>query len=222
MTNPHNVRVLLADDDRGMRTGVRLSLVGHGFEVCAEADSADAAVAAARRSQPDVCLVEVELPGGGVATVERILQDHPAAAIVMLSASVDDEHLFASLRAGARGYLPKDMDPARLPMALHGVLSGEAALPRELMGRVLGELRAVQRGRHATQLAGLGVVLSRREQQVLELLDRGLDTASIGAALGISRVTVRRHVSQVVRKLGVPDRDAALRVIRDDRGESPT
>jgi two-component system NarL family response regulator len=100
------------------------------------------------------------------------------------------------------------------PLALHGVLNGEAALPRALTGAVLDELRAREHGRHATELARLGVQLTSREREVLELLDQGLTTAMIGERLSISAVTVRRHVSEVVRKLGVPDREAALRLLR--------
>ena len=106
------------------------------------------------------------------------------------------------------------MDPARLPMALRGVLDGEAALPRALMGRVLEELRAVENGRHASELSRLGVDLTPREQEVLEALDRGLRTAAIAQSLGISAVTVRRHISELLRKLGAPDREAALDLIR--------
>jgi DNA-binding NarL/FixJ family response regulator len=136
----------------------------------------------------------------------------------MLSATVDSPRLFAALRAGARGYLLKDMDPARLPAALRGVLDGEAALARSLMGSVLDEFHARERGRHASQLSRLGVELTNRERQVLELLERGLSTAAIGVVLGISSVTVRRHVSEVVRKLDVPDRASALRVLRGAAG----
>jgi two-component system, NarL family, nitrate/nitrite response regulator NarL len=215
---PDPARVLLADHDRGTREGIRLSLAGHDLNLCAEADSADAAVAAAREARPDVCLIEVDLPGGGIAAVEGILQEHPTAAIVMLSASNEEDYVLASLRAGAKGYLRKDMDPARLPAVLRGVLKGEAALPRGLMGRVISELRALQRGRHTSELAQLGVELSRRERQVLELLERGLETPAIAAELGIAPVTVRRHVSGMVQKLGAPDRATAVRMVREARG----
>jgi DNA-binding NarL/FixJ family response regulator len=211
------IRVLIADHDGASRAGVRLSLTGHGFEVCGEADSAHAAVQTADRERPDVCLIETDLPGGGVEAAERVLSDSPRTAVVMLSAAVDDARLFAALRAGARGYLLKDMDPARLPMALCGVLDGEAALPRALMGRVLEELRALERGRHASELSQLGVQLTRREREVLELLDRELDTAQMAELLGISTVTVRRHVSHILQKLRAPDRDAALRLLRSPR-----
>jgi DNA-binding NarL/FixJ family response regulator len=212
MSDP--VRVLIADHDAASRAGVRLSLGGHGFEVCGEADSGDAAVQVARREQPDVCLIECDLPGGGTETAESVIGEAPRTAVVMLSGSVDDERLLGAVRAGARGYLLKDMDPARLPMALRGVLSGEAALPRSLMGRVLDELRALQHGRHASELSRLGVRLTRREQEVLEHLDRGLETAGVAEALGISSVTVRRHISEILRKLGASDRDAALELLR--------
>jgi len=209
------IKVLIADHDGATRAGVRLALDAHGFEVCAEADSAQAAVRAAGREQPDVCVIEVDLPGGGVAALGPVLAGAPRTLVVMLSGAVDDERLFAAVRAGARGYLPKDMDPARLPMALRGVLEGEAALPRALMGRVLDELRALENGRHASELSRLGVDLSPREQEVLEALDTGLGTAQIAEALGISAVTVRRHISEILRKLGAPTRGAALALLRE-------
>jgi len=215
-------RVLIADDDAGSRAGVRLALEGHGFDVCGETGTRGAAVELARRERPDVCLVETELPGGGIEAAEGILESSPAAAVVMLSGAVDDDRLFAAVRAGARGYLLKDMDPARLPMALRGVLDGEAALPRRLMGRVLDELRAVDRGRHASELSQLGVRLTRREREVLELLDRGLDTGQMSRYLGISDVTVRRHVSHILQKLRAPDRGAAIRLLRRPSGEAFT
>jgi DNA-binding NarL/FixJ family response regulator len=209
------IRVLVVDHDRASRAGVGLALAGHGFEVCAEADSAEAALQAARDERPALCLVEVDIPGGGIAAAELVLAELPGTPVVMLSATVDHARLFAALRAGARGYLLKDMDPARLPAALQGVLDGEAALPRALMGSVLDEFHARERGRHASQLAQLGVELTNRERQVLELLDSGLDTAVIGERLSISAVTVRRHVSEILRKLAVPDREGALRILRD-------
>ena len=213
MSDP--VRVLIADHDAASRAGVRLSLDARDFEVCGETDSADAAAETARRERPDICLIGADLPGGGVAATARVLAEAPQTVVVVLSRSADDEQLLAAVRAGARGYLLKDMDPARLPMALRGALDGEAALPRSLMGRVLEELRALEHGRHASELAELGVALTRREREVLELLDRGLATAQISQLLGISAVTVRRHVSHVLRKLRAPDRGAALRLLRE-------
>jgi DNA-binding NarL/FixJ family response regulator len=165
-----------------------------------------------------MCLIEADLPGGGVDALGRVLSAVPGTVVVMLSGSVDDERLIAAVRAGARGYLLKDMDPERLPMALRGALDGEAALPRALVGRVLEELRAREHGRHAHQLSRLGVHLTNREREVVELLEQGLATAEIGELLVISSVTVRRHVSEVLRKLDVPDRESALRLLRGEGG----
>jgi DNA-binding NarL/FixJ family response regulator len=210
-----SIRVLVADHDGAGRAGVRMSLEGHGFVVCGEVDRAEDVAAAAARERPDVCLIEADLPGGGIAAAERVIATAPDTSVVMLSNTADEDKLVAAVRAGARGYLLKDMDPDRLPNALRGVLEGEAALPRALMGRVLEELRAMEHGRHAGELARLGVQLTRREREVLEQLDRGLSTAEISKVLSISAVTVRRHVSEILRKLSASDREAALRLLRD-------
>jgi DNA-binding NarL/FixJ family response regulator len=211
-------RVLIADGAPSTRAGIRMALDNEGFTVCVEATNADDAVAAAVRERPNLCLIDASVPGGGLRAAEEISAQVPDTAIVMLSASASDDELFACVRAGARGYLCKDMDPARLPFALRGVLSGEAALPRSLVARVLDELRSRDRGRHASELAHLGVELTRREREVLDLLERGLQTAEMAAQLEISSVTVRRHLSEILRKLGVPDRETALRRIRGVRG----
>ena len=213
-----DARVLIADAQTSTRAGIRMAVDGHGFTVCADVASADDAVTTAVRERPDVCLIDVSLPGGGIAAAQEISTQAPNAAIVMLSGSASEDELFACVRAGARGYLPKDMDPARLPFALRGVLCGEAALPRPLVARLLEELRARERGRHASELALLGVNLTRRERDVLDLLERGLQTSEMAERLKISAVTVRRHVSEILRKLEAPDREAALRLLRDARG----
>jgi two-component system, NarL family, nitrate/nitrite response regulator NarL len=209
-----NARVLIADAQTSTRAGIRMAVDGHGFTVCADVASADDAVATAIRERPDLCLIDVSLPGSGIAAAEEISTQAPDTAIVMLSGSASDDELFACVRAGARGYLSKDMDPARLPFALRGVLRGEAALSRPLVARVLEELRERERGRHASELTRLGVELTHRERQVLDLLERGLRTSEMAERLKISAVTVRRHVSEILRKLEAPDREAALKLLR--------
>jgi CheY-like chemotaxis protein len=123
------LRVVIADDHVPTRTGVRLALEQGDMLVCAEAPSAQAAVSAALRERPDVCLLDINMPGNGIKAAAEISARLPETAVVMLTVSSADEDIFDSLRAGARGYLLKDMDPARLPAALRGVLAGEAALP---------------------------------------------------------------------------------------------
>jgi DNA-binding NarL/FixJ family response regulator len=208
-------RVLVADADPATRAGLRAALARGGFVVCAEAEAAETTLRAARREQPDACLIDADLEGGGIAAARDLDDAVPGTVIVMLGATADDEHVLAAIRAGARGFLPKDMDPDRLVPALRAVLDGEPALPRALMGRVLEELRAIEHGRHAGELSRLGVKLTRREREVLEHLDRGLATAEIGELLSISAITVRRHISEILRKLSAKDRDAALLLLRD-------
>src|SRR3954468_12187831 len=133
--------VVLADDHAPTRASVTAVLERSGFRIVAAAGDADGAVDAVDPEQPEVCLLDVRMPGDGIAAAGRIARSFPAVAVVMLTVSREDGDLFASLRAGAAGYLLKDTDPERLPHALRGVLAGEAALPRDLVARVLDEFR---------------------------------------------------------------------------------
>jgi DNA-binding NarL/FixJ family response regulator len=209
--------VLVADDHAPTRAGVRGALAEAGFTVVIEAADAHAAVAGALRERPDVCVLDIEMPGSGIAAAARITEQLPATAVVMLTVSRDDENLFASLRAGATGYLLKDMDPGRLGAALRGVLSGEAALPRTLVARLIGEFRSVERRPSLPLVRDRGAKLTAREWQVLGLLRDGLTTAAIAHRLGVADVTVRRHVSAILAKLRVPDRKAMARLFEEER-----
>jgi DNA-binding NarL/FixJ family response regulator len=205
------LRVVIADDHQLTRVGVRLALERGGFEVCAEAVDAATAVEAAERERPDICLLDIQMPGSGIHAAEEIARKVPDAAIVMLTVSRSDRDLFDALRVGASGYLLKDMDPERLPLALHGVLEGEAALPRHLVALVIEEFR--ERGRRRPLLKKRGVVLTDREWEVLELMSQGLTTFEIADRLFIEPVTVRTHVSAILKKLHVSSRKEALQLI---------
>ena len=209
--------VLIADDHPPTRAGVRRVLESDGFEVCAEAASGGEAVEAAIRERPDVCLLDVRMPGGGgVAAADEIARRLPDVSIVMLTVSRDDADLFDALRAGAQGYLLKDLDRKALPAALRSVLAGEAQLPASLVARVLDEFRERQTHRRALLRARPAVQLRPREWEVLELLRDGRSTAEIAERLFIAEVTVRSHVSAILKKLRVPDRAAAVRLL-DER-----
>ena len=138
------IRVLVADDHAPTRAGVRASLDAAEFEVVAEASNARPPLTCAPRAAGRR-LLDIHMPGGGIAAADEISRELPDCAVVMLTYSRDDDDLFDSLRAGARGYLLKDMDPDRLGPALHGVLAGEAALPRSLVSRVLEEFQGRSR-----------------------------------------------------------------------------
>ena len=192
-----------------------MALEGSGFRVVAEAADAGAAVDAALRERPDVCLLDINMPGNGITAAHEITDRLPGTAVVMLTVSRDDADLFAALRAGASGYLLKDIDPKRLPHALRDVLRGEAALPRDLVARLIDEFRDRGRRRRLPLLSSRGVELTGREWDVLELLREGRRTADIAQRLSISDVTVRRHVSSILRKLRVPSRKAALKLLEE-------
>jgi DNA-binding NarL/FixJ family response regulator len=200
-------RVVLADDHLPSRAGTSSALRAAGLELCAAVGTAQAAVAAVLQHSPDACLLEVTLPGGGIAAAEEIALRAPDVAVIMLTVATDDPSLFAALRAGARGYLVKDTDPDRLPLAIEGVLAGEAAIPRGMVARVLDEFcfRDLRRRR-----AVVGEGLSVREWDVMELVAAGLPTHVIADRLAISDVTVRRHASTAARKLRAPSRQAAV------------
>jgi DNA-binding NarL/FixJ family response regulator len=171
-------------------------------------------VAAAEAHRPALCLLDITMPGNGIAAAAQIIARVPETAVVMLTVSRNDDDLLEALRAGASGYLLKDTDPARLASALHGVLAGEAVLSPALVGRVIDELRGPeQRGRRRPRGARRGAELTAREWEVLELLRYGLSTAQIATRLAISQVTVRRHVGRMLKALQVSDREAAVRLL---------
>lgn len=213
------VRVLVADHNLPTRAGVRKVLEQHDFEICGEAADAASAVAIAAAARPDICLVEVDLPGDGLAAAAQICSSAPETAVVMLTASTDDSDLFTALRVGAVGYLLKDMNSDRLAAALRGVLDGEAAVPRTLVARLIEDYRRREHPRRLPIGGGSSAELTEREWEVLGRMRDGLGTAEIAEALGVSPVTVRRHVSEILRKLRVPDREAALRLAHEHSGQ---
>jgi DNA-binding NarL/FixJ family response regulator len=189
-----------------------MALIRGGFHVVAEAADCDGAVDAVLRERPDACLLDIYMPGGGVEAASRIAEAAPSTSVVMLSVSNNTDDVLAALRAGAVGYLPKDTRPDRLAAALRGVLRGEAALPRALVASVLRRFRDYTAA--AANPVRVGEVeLTVRESEILRLLQSGLTTVEVSEVLSLSPITVRRHVSTGVAKLGVADRDAAIRAI---------
>ncbi len=211
-------RVLIADDHIRTRAEVRRVLEeSSGFEVCADVADAQAAVEAARREKPDICLLDIRMPGNGIAATAQIKAELPETAIVMLTVSRADDDLFDALRAGAKGYLLKGMNEDELPIALERVLNGQASLPGSLVARLIDEFRG--RERYRVNLPGdRAVLLSPREWDVLELMRAGASTAEIAERLFVSATTVRSHVSAILRKLEVHDRSAAIELF--DTGQT--
>jgi DNA-binding NarL/FixJ family response regulator len=204
--------IAIADDHPAIRLGVRMALMRGGFDVVAEAADCEGAVSAVLRERPDVCLLDIRMPGGGIEAARRLAEAGSSALVVMLTVSDSTDDVLAALRAGAVGYLPKDTSPDRLPAAICGVLKGEAALPRALVGVVLHKYRDYTAATADPVRVG-EVELTSRESEILRMLRSGMTTAEVSDVLSLSPVTVRRHISAGVAKLGVSDRDAAISVI---------
>jgi len=207
------IRIVMADDHARMRARIRAALEAGGCEVCGEGATAEEAIQLATEHRPDVALLDIHMPGSGIYAARQISRALPQTAIVMLTQSREDEDLFDSLRAGASGYLLKDTDPAKLPDVLRGVLAGEAAMPASLVTRVLREFQGPRRRLLPSRLSA-ATKLSPREFEVMELLGEGDSTEEVANKLFVSPTTVRVHVSTVLRKLRVKDRESAFKLLR--------
>jgi DNA-binding NarL/FixJ family response regulator len=208
------LRVLIADDHVPSRRDVRRTLEEDGrFEVCCEAGNAAEAVEGALAEQPDLCLLDVHMPGNGIAATWEIVARLPDTKVVMLTISDADADLFGSLQAGATSYLLKDMDPRRLPHALCDAWSGKPAIPPILVARMVDRLHGTEARRRALAQTGQARLTSR-EWQVLRLLADELSTNEIARRLVLTASAVRAHISSIVKKLGVQNRDEAIDLFR--------
>jgi DNA-binding NarL/FixJ family response regulator len=193
-----------------VRRALETVLTQPDFELVWETASAVEALSAAREHAPQVALVDVILEDGdGLETAEQMVRDSPDTRVIVLSSSDDDQKAVRALRAGARGYLRKDIELEALPRAVNGVLDGEAAISRRLAMSVVDELRK------SPQLGpGMRPTVSEltpREWQVLDLLTTGASTADIAIDLVLSPETVLTHVKNILKKLGVHSRRDAIR-----------
>jgi DNA-binding NarL/FixJ family response regulator len=190
-----------------------MALERGGCEVCAEVANARDAVVVAARERPDACVIELGIPGGGIAAVAGIAARLPETAVLVLTVSAGPDDFFDALRAGAAGYLLKEMEPAQLPVAVRRAVAGEAALPGVLTARLIEWVRRLGARGTLALLDGRSVELTPREWLILGLLAEGHSTALMAQGLFVSPVTVRRHVSALLHKLGVASREEARRLI---------
>ena len=208
--------MLIADDHAPTRDDVRQALQKRGFTVCAEAGNAAQAVWQALQTKPDICMLEVRMPGGGVAAAWEIAARLPTTKIVMHTASDDDADFFGALRAGAVGYLVKDIEPCSLARALRDVAEGTPAIPRALVGRIVTQFRSKEPRFRGTALAAdQGPRLTSREWDVLAALSEGLSTREIARRLQLTPGGARSHVSFLVHKLGLANRAEAVAFFRE-------
>ncbi|TDO29994.1 RNA polymerase sigma factor (sigma-70 family) [Kribbella sp. VKM Ac-2527] len=202
------IKVVLADDHPMYRYGLTAVLEqAEGIDVVASVGDGAALVAAVREVSPDVVLTDLSMPDlDGVAAITQLLDLKPELPILVLTMHEDDAHVFAALRAGARGYLVKGADASEIVRAVFSVASGEAVYGGVVARRIV----AFYSGRQVeSPTARAFPDLTPREREVLELLAAGCRNHEIARRLGMSEKTVRNHVSQVLTKLQVPDRTAA-------------
>ncbi|MGZ4412628.1 MAG: LuxR C-terminal-related transcriptional regulator [Gaiellaceae bacterium] len=211
-------RVLIAADHLATRAGVRLALEAEAD--CSEAENTGAAVEAAVRERPDVCVVDFAPPSRSIRAAAAILLQAPGSAVVVLTRRVNEDEFLAAMRAGARGYLSEGVDPARLPHVVRGLMRGEAAVPRLFVRCLIDELRGRDRPHHLELHEHRRVELTAREWEVVQALRQGMSTKEIAALLGISEVTVRRHTSGVHQKLGIRSRAELLRLLDEGGSEA--
>ena len=208
------IDVLLVDDHAVVREGLRTFLsLQDGIEVVGEASDGREAIAAAQRLQPDVVLMDLVMPRVDGVQAMRELRDHvPGARVIVLTSFLEDDRLLPAIRAGAAGYLLKNVEPSELARAVRTADAGEALIDPAVAARLVDALASDHRPEQP---------LTAREQDVLELLARGYANKRIARELGIAEKTVKTHVSHVLAKLGVSDRtQAALYASRAGGGRS--
>jgi NarL family two-component system response regulator LiaR len=203
------IRVLIADDHAVVRQGLRTFLeLQEEIEVAGEAADGVEALEAVERLEPDVVLMDLVMPGlGGVEAIRAIRDRGLPARVIVLTTFLDDDKLFPAIRAGAAGYLLKDVEPAELVSAIRAVHAGRSPIDPAVAGRLLEEV-AERGGDRADSLTA-------REREVLCLIARGRPNKVIARDLGVSEKTVKTHVSNILGKLGLADRtQAALYAMR--------
>jgi NarL family two-component system response regulator LiaR len=209
---PDPIRVLIVDDHSVVREGLRTFLeLQDGIEVAGEATDGEEAVREAERLRPDVVLMDLVMPQlDGVAAMRELRERAPATRVVVLTSFLDDERVLPAIRAGAAGYLLKNVEPRELARAVRLAAEGEALIDPAVAARLVDSL-VEDSGREEPEL-------TPREQEVLDLIGRGFANKRIALELGIAEKTVKTHVGHVLAKLGVSDRtQAALYAARVGR-----
>jgi DNA-binding NarL/FixJ family response regulator len=198
--------------DASARAAVRQSLTALGIAVTIEAEDVASLLASVVAEPPLVAVVGSQLFGGGMHAVHRLSKEAPTCLVVVLAANPNDDEMFDALSAGAVGYLPRDLPTSSIANAVLAVLNGEVAITRTMMSRVVEELQG-RPGRRVPTSSAPATKLTSREWDVASLMRSGASTQQIALRLFMSNSTVRVHVSNILHKLHVPDRDAAVRVL---------
>jgi DNA-binding NarL/FixJ family response regulator len=208
-------RILVADAQGMSRLGIQMAIERAGFGIVPAASTALKAVVSACAHRPQGCVLDLSVRGDGMWAAQRIKREVPETAMIVLSQSPNDTELRDALRAGVSAYLPNEIDATELVAVLRAALAGHVTIPGGMVGGLIENADTRQRTRRQRLQGRLHVRLTSREWDVMDLLGQGLSTRDVAAELGISLVTVRRHSSDVMRKLGAPSRPAALALLRE-------
>lgn len=205
------IRLLLADDHRMLREGLRRSMTDQGFDVVGEARDGDEAIALVEEHEPDVVLMDVTMPGvDGVEATRQIRDAFDEVRVVMLTMHADQEILAAAIRAGASGYLVKDCSTDEIASAVRMAAGGETALSPQLAASMLNEVRKLDQPSSDDER-----VITKREEEVLQHIADGCSTSEVGEKLYISQKTVKNHLASIYQKLDARDRtQAVLQAVR--------
>jgi DNA-binding NarL/FixJ family response regulator len=206
------IRLLLADDHRMLREGLRRSMVDEGFDVVGEADNGEDAVRMAAELQPDVVLMDVSMPEmDGVEATRAIRATDTATQVIMLTMHADHDVLAEAIRAGASGYLVKDCSTDEVADAVRMAAQGDTALSPQLAATMLDEVRRLAVPSPAEE----DRVITKREEEVLQLIADGCSTPEVAERLYISQKTVKNHLASIYQKLDARDRtQAVLQAVR--------
>jgi DNA-binding NarL/FixJ family response regulator len=209
-------RLLVVDDVPLFRAGLTSALRDAGFDVVGEAESAEEAVAKAESLLPELVLLDVLMPGlSGLEVVEKLTAVSPESQVILLTGSESEEDLLSAIKAGARGYIIKDMPFPQLVDSLAAITRGGAVVSSQMAGKLFDVTRQLLR--HQELLAARKPTLTGREIEVLQLVARGLTSRSIGEQLFISENTVKNHIRNILDKLGLHSRnEAVLYAVREN------
>lgn len=213
MTAP--LRLAVVDDHPLFREGVARSLVEHGgFEIVAEGASAEDALRIVGELGPEILLLDISLPGGGLNAARDILERRPGQKIVMLTVSEARDDVTAALNHGVRGYVLKGVGSKALAEILRSVAGGDVYVAPVVSARLLTELKALQAGEPKADPLGH---LTGREAEILHLVSGGLSNKEVARRLDLQEKTVKHHMTRVLAKLNVRNRTEAAMMLRDAR-----
>jgi DNA-binding NarL/FixJ family response regulator len=203
------IRTLLADDHVAMRAAIRVDLEEAGFEICAEASDAPGAVVASLREQPEVCLLDVRMPGGGLVAAWDITAQLRETKVVMLTMSKSEDHMVAALRAGAVGYVLKDVEGARLADQIRACMGGSVTMSAAIAQRLLDDVAPAHPDRRGL-LRRKQVVQTddarQRSREVLSRLRDGFGPSDAAVELGMSEEMFRMELAAALAQVRYPDR----------------